>query len=78
MGAPRFLRGRRFLVETFKVEQGTVVSEDGRPRNLGTQDTEGLEKPSVFALGGQTRSAFPSVSSRCSGLCQDLFANYLI
>lgn len=29
MGAPRFFRGRRFLVETSKVEQVTVVSEDG-------------------------------------------------
>lgn len=29
-------------METSKVEQVTVVSEDGRPRNLGTQDTEGL------------------------------------
>ena len=42
MGAPRFFRGRRFPVETSKVEQVTVVSEDDRPRNLGTQDTEGL------------------------------------
>ena len=34
MGAPRFFRGRRFLVETSKVEQVTVVSEDGRPQNI--------------------------------------------
>ena len=34
--------GRRFFVETFDVEQVLVVSEDGWPRSLGTQETEGL------------------------------------
>ena len=34
--------GRRFFVETSDVEQVTVVKEDGQPRNLGTQEAEGL------------------------------------
>ena len=34
--------GRRFFVETSEVELVTVVREDGRPRSLGTQETEGL------------------------------------
>ena len=57
MGAPRFFRGRTFLVETSKVEQVTVVSEDGRPRNLGTQDTEGL----MFYAREEGRRIMPSI-----------------
>ena len=34
--------GRRFFVETSEAELVTVVSEDGRPRNLGTEETGGL------------------------------------
>lgn len=34
--------GRRFYVENSEAEQVAVVSEDGRPRNLGTKETGGL------------------------------------
>ena len=34
--------GRRFYVENLEAEQVTVISEDGRPRSVGTEDTEGL------------------------------------
>jgi hypothetical protein len=33
---------RRFLVETIEVEQVAVVKEDGKPRRLGTKETESL------------------------------------
>ena len=44
--------GQRFFVETSDVEQVTVVSEDGRPRNLGTKETGGLM---IYASYGESR-----------------------
>ena len=34
--------GRRFYVENSEAEQVTVISEDGRPRSVGTKETGGL------------------------------------
>ena len=34
--------GRRFYVENSEAEQVTVISEDGRPRSVGTNETGGL------------------------------------
>ena len=44
--------GRRFYVEISDAEQVTVVSEDGRPRNLGTKETGGLM---LYASYGESR-----------------------
>ena len=44
--------GRRFFVETSEAELVTVVSEDGRPRNLGTEETGGLM---LYVIYGERR-----------------------
>ena len=44
--------GRRFLVEISDAEQVTVVSEDGHPRSLGTQETGGLM---LYVTYGESR-----------------------
>ena len=44
--------GRRFYVENLEAEQVTVISEDGRPRRLGTEDTEGLM---LYVTYGESR-----------------------
>ena len=57
MGAPRFFRGRRFLVETSKVEQVTVVSEDGRPQNIADRIKTFMERCYRWWPSGWVRTA---------------------
>ena len=57
MGAPRFFRGRRFLVEISKVEQVTVVSEDGRPQNIADRIKTFMERCYRWWPSGWVRTA---------------------